>query len=302
MAVITSATLLNLRTALSQAFQESLAATPTEWQKIASLVTSTNASNTYGWLGDFPDVREWIGERQLKDMKSQAYVVFNKLFEATVGVPRTDVEDDNIGTYKLLASAQGQSAKRYPDKLVFDALKAGGSTACYDTQNFFDTDHPRYANVDGTGTATVVSNVTAGSGDSWYLLDTSRVLKPIIFQERLKPELQALMDINDEKVFMSDLYRFGIRARGAAGYGFWQMAHKSNAALDGASFAEARVSMEMMRADGGNLMGINPTMLVVPPTLRSAAEELIEADKKANGASNTNYKSVELLVTPWVAA
>lgn len=302
MAVITSSTLLNLRTALSQAFQASLEATPTVWQSIASLVPSTTASNTYGWLGYFPDVREWIGERQLKDMKQQAYAVTNKLFEATVGVPRTDVEDDNLGTYKLLASAQGQAAKRYPDKLTFDALKNGASSLCYDGQNFFDTNHPRYANVDGTGTASVVSNVTAGSGESWYLLDTSRVLKPIIFQERIKPELQALMDINDEKVFMSDLYRFGIRARGAAGYGFWQMAHKSNATLDGAAFAAARVSMEMMRGDGGVLMGITPTLLVVPPTLRSQAEELIEADKKANGATNTNYKAVELLVTAHVAA
>jgi phage major head subunit gpT-like protein len=301
MAIITPSLLLSLRTGLVKIFQDTMKDTPTDWQRIATLVPSSTASNTYGWLGEFPGLREWIGDRVIKDMKAQGYVITNRLFEGTVGVKRTDIEDDNLGIYTPMTQEQGRAAKVHPDELVFDVLKAGHTSECYDGQNFFDTDHPVYPNVDGTGTAQTVSNVTAGSGEAWYLLDTSRPLKPIIFQERLKPELQALMSMDDERVFMSDLFRFGIRARGAAGFGFWQMAHKSQAALDGASFAAARTSLEMMKADGGRPLGLKPTLLVVPPTLRSQAEALILADKKDGGGTNTNYKAVELLVTPWVA-
>ena len=151
-------------------------------------------------------------------------------------------------------------------------------------------------------TAATVSNVVGGAGPAWYLLDTSRPLKPLIFQERTKPEMEAMTATNDEVVFNNDTYRYGVRYRCNAGFGFWQMAFKSSAALDGASFAAARQAIETFKADGGRPLGITPTLLVVPPTLRSGAEELLLAMQKANGASNTNYKAVELLVTPWVAA
>lgn len=54
MAVITPALITSLRTGFSKAFQDSLAATPTDWAKVATRVPSTSASNTYGWLGQFP--------------------------------------------------------------------------------------------------------------------------------------------------------------------------------------------------------------------------------------------------------
>ena len=59
----------------------------------------------------------------------------------------------------------GRASQVFPDELVFGLLKTGGSTLCYDGQFFFDTDHPVFPNVDGTGTAVLVSNVAAGAGD-----------------------------------------------------------------------------------------------------------------------------------------
>lgn len=301
MAVVTPALLTSLRTGMASIFQDSLRATPTHWASVATLVPSSTASNTYGWLGQFPKLREWVGARVVKDMAAAGYTLTNKLYEGTVSIARTDIEDDNIGIYKPMMQEVGRATATHPDELVFALLAAGHSTLCFDGQNFFDTDHPVYPNVDGTGTAATVSNVVGGAGPAWYLLDTSRPLKPLIFQERTKPEMEAMTAANDEVVFNSDTYRYGVRYRCNAGFGFWQMAFKSRAALDGASFAAARLAMETFTADGGRPLGITPTLLVVPPALRSQAEELLLAMQKANGASNTNYKAVELLVTPWVS-
>ena len=301
MAIITPALLSGLRTGFSKAFQDALAATPTDWEKVATRVPSSSASNTYGWLGQFPALREWVGDRVLKDMAAQAYQVQNKLYEGTVAVKRTDIEDDNVGVYTPLFAEMGRAAKAHADQLVFGLLAAGETTTCYDGQNFFDTDHPVYPNVDGTGTATLVSNLQAGTGPAWYLLDTSRALKPLIFQERTTPELDALTSTQDEMVFMSDTYRYGVRYRCNAGFGFWQLAYKSKAALDAANFNAAMAAMMQAKADGGRPLGVKPTTLVVPPSLRADAMALIEAQLTTGGASNPNYKAVEVIVSPWLA-
>ncbi|MFN3752368.1 MAG: Mu-like prophage major head subunit gpT family protein [Thiobacillus sp.] len=301
MAIITPALLTALRTGFSKAFQDALAATQTDWEKIATRVPSSSASNTYGWLNQFPTLREWVGDRVLKDMAAQAYQVQNKLYEGTVAVKRTDIEDDNVGVYTPLFAEMGRAAKAHADQLVFGLLAAGETTTCYDGQNFFDTDHPVYPNVDGTGTATLVSNLQAGTGPAWYLLDTSRALKPLIFQERTKPELETLTSTQDEGVFMRDEYRYGIRYRCNAGFGFWQLAYKSKAPLDQANFNAAMAAMMSVRADGGRPLGVKPTHLVVPPSLRADALKLVESQLVGGGDSNPNYKAVEVIVSPWVA-
>lgn len=300
MAIITPALISSLRTGYSKSFQDALAATPTDWAKIATKVPSSNTSNTYGWLGQFPKLREWVGDRVIKDMAASGYQITNKLFEGTVGVKRTDIEDDNVGIYTPLFAEMGRAAAAHPDELVFGLLAAGETTLCYDGQNFFDTDHPVYPNVDGTGTATTVSNLQSGTGSPWYLLDCSRALKPLIFQERTTPELETLTSTQDEAVFMRDEYRYGIRYRCNAGFGFWQLAYKSKATLDAANFNAAMAAMMAVKADGGRPLGVKPTHLLVGPTLRAAALGLIEAQTINGGESNPNYKAVEVIVSPWL--
>uniref|UniRef100_UPI00289F5FAF Mu-like prophage major head subunit gpT family protein n=1 Tax=Pseudomonas sp. TaxID=306 RepID=UPI00289F5FAF len=167
--IITPQALAAFFTAFRSEYQRAFTDTPTDWQKIATEVPSTGSSNTYGWLGQFPAFREWIGERVLRDMATHAYTIINKKFESSVSVPRDAMEDDEAGVYGALFQEMGRAAKAHPDELVFAMLKAGLTTACYDGQNFFDTDHPLYPNSDGTGTAVSVSNYQDGTGPAWYL-------------------------------------------------------------------------------------------------------------------------------------
>ncbi|GAP66270.1 putative major head subunit [Mizugakiibacter sediminis] len=300
--IITPSSLTALFVAFRAEFQRAQADTPTDWQKIATEVPSTSKSNTYGWLGQFPQFREWVGDRVLKDLAAHGYSIDNKSFESSVAVDRDDIEDDNIGIYKPLFVEMGRAAKAHPDELVFALLKAGTSTLCYDGQNFFDTDHPVYPNADGTGVAVSVANadvdtVARPNNPTWYLLDVSRALKPVIFQKRRDYNLAAMTKQDDEAVFTSKKYRYGVDARVNVGFGFWQFAFASNQALDATGYAAARKAMQGYTADGGRPLGIRPNLLVVPPSLEGAARSLLVKDAQGG---NQWAGTADLLVTPWL--
>lgn len=301
--IITAETLKALMTGFRREYQKGLQVADSAWDKVATRVPSTSRSNTYGWLGQFPQFREWVGDRVIKDMAAHGYQIENKLWESTVGVARTDIEDDNIGIYSPLFQEMGRAAGVHPDELVFALLKNGGSEPCFDGQNFFDDEHPVYPEVDGTGTPELVANQDipdTNPGEAWYLLDVSRALKPLIYQERVQPDLQAMTDKNDEQVFMKDEYRYGVRSRSNVGFGFWQMAYKSQQPLNKANYGAARTAMMGLKGGGGRPLGIRPTLLVVPPTLEQAALEVLKAERDASGATNVYQNSAELLVTPWI--
>ena len=230
-------------------------------------------------------------------MATHAYTILNKKFESSVSVPRDAMEDDEVGVYGALFQEMGRAAKAHPDEMVFALLKAGLTTTCYDGQNFFDTDHPLYPNSDGTGTATSVSNYQAGTGPAWYLLDVSRAIKPIIFQKRRNYDLKAMTKIDDEAVFMQDVYRYGVDARVNTGFGLWQFAYCSKAPLTADNYAAARAAMKDFKADGGRPLGVRPGLLVVPSSLEGAARKLVVKDAEGG---NEWAGTAEVLSPSWL--
>jgi phage major head subunit gpT-like protein len=303
--IITSATLEALRTMVRGEYAAQLASLIANalYTQVATVITSNTASNTYGWLGDFPHIREWIGSRVVKDIKESAYALPNKLYESTLGVKRTDIEDDNLGIYKPLSRAQADEVVRFYNRMVSKLLSEGFTGLCYDGQPFFDREHPVYENADGTGTAKNVSNIVgspAASGKPWFLLSLDGVLKPFILQQRTAPELDEVSDSKNDTVFMKDQYLFGIRYRGNFGYGFWQQAVASKEALTAANYQAARLAMQTFQRDGGDPLGINPTHLVVDPTNEAAARAILEKQNLAGGESNQNYNTAKLIVSPWL--
>lgn len=276
----------------------------TAWMNIASTIPSSTTSNTYDWLGDFPDMREWAGERIIKSMQAHGYSIENKNWESSVGVMRPKLEDDQAGVYSPMFRQMGLSAARHPDKLIFGMVKDAHQRPCYDGQNFFDAEHPVYAQVDGTGSVVPVANYKTGSqadGPLWMLLDTSQALKPFVYQERKKPVFTSMTKLDDEHVFMKNEYRFGVDCRSNVGFGFWQQAYGSREALTGETFNAAIKAMQLCPKDGMNPMGINPTHLVVSPHHRQEALEIVKAERNAAGATNINRNAVEVLSTPWMA-
>ncbi|NMS01744.1 hypothetical protein HKB36_01680, partial [Vibrio parahaemolyticus] len=78
----------------------------------------------------------------------------------------------------------------------------------------------------------------------------------------------------------------------------WQQAFASKADLTDANFDTAMETMMGFKSDKGRPLGIMPNLLIVGPSNRSAAKKVVEAENKAQGESNTNFKAVEVLVVP----
>lgn len=109
---------------------------------LAMRVESVTRQEEYRWLGALPGLREWLGERAVKDLAQDGFVIKNRDFEATVAVSRNDIEDDNLSLYKPLFAQLGELARQHPDQMLFELLAGGFTTACHDGQFFFDTGHP----------------------------------------------------------------------------------------------------------------------------------------------------------------
>ena len=297
MDIINGAALSALFTGFRTLFQQAFAAAPTFWEKVAMLVPSTTAEEHYPWLGDIAGLREWIGDRVVNALKVYDYAIRNKPFEKTIGVSRASIEDDTYGIFGPRFAMIGDAAKRHPDTLVFALLKAAFSTVCYDGQYFFDTDHPVTVN----GVTSSVSNYGGGTGTAWYLLDTSRPVKPLIFQKRKDYNLVRLDRETDPNVFMRAEYLYGVDARVNVGFGFWQMAYGSKQDLTSDSYAAARAAMVSLTDEAGSSLGIMPNLLVVPPTLEGTARKLLKNETNAAGATNEWYGTADVLMVPYLA-
>jgi phage major head subunit gpT-like protein len=296
--LINTANLDAIRVGFDTSFQTGLGMAQTQYEQVATTVPSTTSQNTYGWLGKFPKLREWIGPRHVHGMEEHDYTIKNKTFELTIGVDRDDIEDDNLGVYTPLLTQMGQNTAAHPDLLVFDVLKKGFAENAYDGQFFFDTDHPV---INASGAEVSVANTDGGAETPWYLLSTQMALKPIIYQQRRMWDFVSMDDPRDHNVFKNKEFQYGVDGRNNVGFGFWQMAWGSKQTLDADAYENGRVKMGEFKADHGNPLGIVPNLLVVPPSLEGAGRSILQSQLVNGGESNKWAGTAELLVVPWLA-
>jgi len=77
-------------------------------------------------------------------------------------------------------------------------------------------------------TATVVVDARISSDTAWFLLDTTKPVKPFVFQDRKSPVFVEQTDAQSDDVFNRKKFKFGAEARAAFGFGFWQLAFGSD--------------------------------------------------------------------------
>ncbi|WP_104565844.1 Mu-like prophage major head subunit gpT family protein [Ralstonia mannitolilytica] len=280
------------------AFQSFFDGAPSDWAQIATQVPSTTSIEVYPWLGQTTGFREWIGDRVVQNLTTSDFAIKNKDWENTVGVKRNTIEDDSYGVYKPVFEQMGRDAKEHPDTLVWSLLKQGFNSACYDGQYYFDTDHP--VKKQGGG-YTSVSNFQGGTGAPWFLVDNTRAIKPLIYQVRKPYNFVSLTNLDDPNVFWNKEFVFGVDARSNVGFGLWQIAFASREPLDGNAFNDVYSQMTSLQGDNSRPLGIRPKLLVCGPSNRSAALEVVKAERNAMGATNINRDVVDVLVTPWLA-
>ena len=127
---------------LDTMYQQGYTSAETTYQQWAQVVPSSGKTSVHGWMDKFPKMREWLGPRVVETVVTQAYSLTNKKFELTVGVSRTDIEDDLLNLYAPIAQMMGMQAAQWPDDQMTTVLEAGSSTVTFDGANFFSSSHP----------------------------------------------------------------------------------------------------------------------------------------------------------------
>jgi len=140
MAVDSAAAIVTTRS-LTKRLIQSFNSAPIAYPSLCMIMPSNGKDEEYGMLGAVPQMREWVAGRQSKTLRASKYTLTNKLFESTIEIEKTDFEDDRLGLYEHQFSDLGLRAAQHPDELMLSVMVAGASTACFDGQYFFDTDH-----------------------------------------------------------------------------------------------------------------------------------------------------------------
>lgn len=126
---------------LTAKFNRESKAVQTYYTNIATVAPSDGADEAYGILGAMPGVREYLGDRTYHKLRGATYTLSNKEWEVSMEIEKKDIADDRLSLYDGALTTLAQRASRHPDKLLMQAIVNGESTACFDGQYFFDTDH-----------------------------------------------------------------------------------------------------------------------------------------------------------------
>jgi phage major head subunit gpT-like protein len=286
---ITRNDLSTMYTAVTAAFLRGLQGrTPTLYEQFTTRMPMGTKTIEAPIAGTVGPLREWRGARIVQTIMRDAYRFTARKYEKTIAINRDDLEDDNVGVYMPAIEMLGVQTRLWPDQQVHKMLETNPKT--YDGQPLFSASHP-------LPSGATASNYQAGGNDAWYLFDVSKPLKPMIWGERTAPDIVPRQDPADPHVFQFDEFLWGVRARGVAAPGFWQAAFKSKAALDSPNF-EAAVTMMRTRADEqGENLGIEPTLLVVPPSREWDARRLFGRAVLNTGEENIHEGGIRWIVS-----
>jgi phage major head subunit gpT-like protein len=109
--------------------------------KISNYFVATQMTETYAWLGQVPQMREWIGGRLAKQLSEFSFTITNKHYESTLEFLVIDLMLEKSGQLMIRIGEQAQRANSHWAKLLSTLIVDAPSTVCYDGQFFFDTDH-----------------------------------------------------------------------------------------------------------------------------------------------------------------
>lgn len=175
---------------LQATFLAGLDAWPAQYKQLCTIVPSKADKEKFAYLGAPPAMREFVGPRHLKRLSETDYTIVNKKWEASLRIDQDDLDDDQTGGLDMRIAQMAEYAERHKDELVLGtAVKDGNSTACYDTQYFYDTDH---ADPEAEYTTAQDNDLTTNIADPAAPTTTE-------FNAALKADLQAMRAFKDSR-------------------------------------------------------------------------------------------------------
>lgn len=300
-------------------------ATVDQWTpQLATVMPSSTTQNIYAWMDRVPILRQWLGNRVINAVSTQARTVVNLPFELTDALLKEDVMNDQFGIFNMNLKFMAMQAAKWSDQQLANyIINSCASTAAtpvngFDGVPFFSTAHPTLgggvagsvpsgvaatqsnlfvstpltyenyrivranmlnlkgkdgqplynspdtlvcgptlegvarnivetdfvAGVNGVTTANQ-NNVMKGTTrvkviqelssmpNAWFLLCTTSVVKPFIWQLRQAPTFTSLVSPTDLPVFMGRQFVYGVEAWGAPAESLWFL---GAAATSGATY------------------------------------------------------------------
>lgn len=131
--------LAGVRTDFNVAYQRALQGSIVE--KIATVIETALPTQDYGWLTGTPTMREFTDERVVKALAENSHTITDKTWEATLGISRRSLEDDQYGALRIRINDLANEAARHQAKIVAQQYALGATVACADGQYLIDTDH-----------------------------------------------------------------------------------------------------------------------------------------------------------------
>jgi phage major head subunit gpT-like protein len=161
---------------------------------------STAVSEKYGFFGDFPQVKEWVGPKTAAGLKDYDFTIKNKDWYNAVEVDRNELEDDQTGLLKSKVEAVVRGLADWKFDLLSQLIINGATGLAYDGIPFFsDATGDRLNDnlLAGTG-ATLISNIQVDLGSvrsamMKFTSDTGRKLGIVPDTIVCPPEIEVLM-------------------------------------------------------------------------------------------------------------
>jgi len=102
---------------------------------------SMKEEEIFRWLGQVPQMRQWVGGRLAKGLSDQSYTLRKVLYEATLEILVDELRRDRYNMVQRRINELAQRSDSHWASLLSTLILNGASTTCYDGQYFFDTDH-----------------------------------------------------------------------------------------------------------------------------------------------------------------
>lgn len=119
-------------------------------EQLANEVPSDSAIEQYDWIGDIPELEEWVGDRVEANTMVGAFQIKNKDFSSGIRIHKNEILDDKLNLIKPRVEGLAKASRYHYADLLAKFLVNGfdGTTyptvstgICYDGQLFFSTTH-----------------------------------------------------------------------------------------------------------------------------------------------------------------
>ncbi|WP_447979079.1 Mu-like prophage major head subunit gpT family protein [Candidatus Nitrospira bockiana] len=114
-------------------------AEPSVLNNVTLRVESNSAVEEYPFLGGHGDMREYVGERQVREFGAYKFEIRNKYWEYSIAIKKTDLRRDKTGQLMRRAAELSVVALDHPFSLITSLVNSNGNA--FNGQTFFSTTH-----------------------------------------------------------------------------------------------------------------------------------------------------------------